>query len=111
MKAPIDLDHLNRYVFGDASLLAEILGIFREQARLVAARMDPAMDAEAWYHAAHTLKGAARGVGAWSLGDAAEQAEHMAEAAAEDRAAALKSLVDLAASAADYAGDLIDRAA
>ena len=54
MNAPIDLDHLNRYVFGDAALLAEILGIFREQAGAVAGRMDPAMDAEAWRLAAHT---------------------------------------------------------
>jgi chemotaxis protein histidine kinase CheA len=111
MNAPIDLDHLNRYVFGDAALLAEVLGIFREQAGAVAGRMDPTMDAEAWRLAAHTLKGAARGVGAWALGDAAEHAEALADAAAEERAAALRSIVDLAASAADYASDLIGRAA
>lgn len=111
MSAPIDLDHLNRYVFGDAALLAEILGIFREQSALLTAQMTPSMDAEAWHLAAHTLKGAARGVGAWALGEAAEHAENLTDGAPEERAAALKSLVDLAASAADYAGDLIDRAA
>jgi HPt (histidine-containing phosphotransfer) domain-containing protein len=111
MSAPIDLDHLNRYVFGDSALLAEILGLFRDQATSLSAQMNPSMGAEAWHLAAHTLKGAARGVGAWALGEAAERAEALAGAAAEERAAALKSIVDLAASAADYAGDLIDRAA
>jgi HPt (histidine-containing phosphotransfer) domain-containing protein len=111
MSAPIDLDHLNRYVFGDSALLAEILGLFRDQATSLSAQMNLSMGAEAWHLAAHTLKGAARGVGAWALGEAAERAEALAGAAAEERAAALKSIVDLAASAADYAGDLIDRAA
>lgn len=111
MTAPIDLDHLDRYVFGDAALRAEILGIFREQAAAVSARMDLSMDAEAWHLAAHTLKGAARGVGAWALGEAAERAETVANAAAEERAEALKSIVDLAATAADYAQGLIERAA
>ncbi len=111
MNAPIDLDHLNRYVFGDSALLAEVLGIFREQLATLPAQMNPSMDAQAWRLAAHTLKGAARGVGAWALGKAAERAEQMTEASAEERAAALKSLVDLAAAAADYAGDVIGRAA
>ncbi len=111
MSAPIDLDHLNRYVFGDAALLSEVLGIFREQLETVAGQMSPSMDAEAWYLAAHTLKGAARGVGAWALGEAAERAEQLTEASSEQRAAALKSIVDLSASAADYARVLIGRAA
>lgn len=111
MSAPIDLEHLNRYVFGDTALLAEVLGIFREQLETFRNQMSPSMDAEAWRLAAHTLKGAARGVGAWALGEAAERAEKAADAGPEERAAALKSIVDLAASAADYAGDLIGRAA
>jgi chemotaxis protein histidine kinase CheA len=111
MSAPIDVDHLNRYVFGDAALLAEVLGIFREQLETLSGRMDPSMDADAWRLAAHTLKGAARGVGAWALGDAAERAEEVTDATPEERAAALKSIVDLAAFAADYAGVLISRAA
>ncbi len=111
MSAPIDLDHLNRYVFGDAALLAEVLGIFREQVETLAGEMNPSMDSEGWHLAAHTLKGAARGVGAWALGDAAERAEKVTDATPEERAAALKSIVDLAATAADYAGELIGRAA
>jgi HPt (histidine-containing phosphotransfer) domain-containing protein len=112
MTAPIDLDHLNRYVFGDKALLAEILGIFKEQAASLSARMTPAMEDEAWHLAAHTLKGAARGVGAWALGDAAERAETLSGAAsAPERAKALKKIVDLAQSAADYADRLANEAA
>lgn len=112
MVAPIDLDHLNRYVFGDRALLHEVLGIFKEQAASLATEMRPSMDDDAWRHAAHTLKGAARGVGAWALGDAAEHAETLSGAAsADDRAKALKTIVDLAQSAADYADRLINEAA
>lgn len=112
MSAPIDLDHLNRYVFGDKALLGEILGIFKEQAAAISDRMQPTMDDEAWHLAAHTLKGAARGVGAWALGEAAERAERLSGAgAADERAKALKSIVDLARSAADYADQVINDAA
>jgi chemotaxis protein histidine kinase CheA len=112
MPAPIDLDHLNRYVFGDKALLDEVLAIFKEQAASLSGRMQPSMDDDAWRLAAHTLKGAARGVGAWALGDAAAAAENLpADASAEDRAAVLKAIVDLARSAADYAEELINTAA
>ncbi len=106
--APIDLDHLSRYVFGDKALLAEVLGIFRDEAAQISARMTPAMDDDAWRLAAHKLKGAARGIGAFALADAAERAEH---AAADERAAALSLIVDLARAAADYAGDVMRDAA
>lgn len=109
MSAPIDLEHLNKYVFGDKALLNEVLGIFKEQATSLSEQMTPSMDDEAWRLAAHTLKGAARGVGAWALGDAAAQAE--AAASGEDRVKALKVIVDLAQSAADYAGRVMDEAA
>lgn len=112
MSAPIDLEHLNRYVFGDKALLGEVLGIFKEQAALISDRMQPSMDDEAWHLAAHTLKGAARGVGAWALGDAAERAEALSGAgAAEERVKVLSAIVDLAKSAADYADQLINDAA
>ena len=112
MPAPIDLDHLKQYVFGDRALLFEVLGIFKDQVSALSDRMQPSMDDEAWYLAAHTLKGAARGVGAWALGDAAERAEALCgAAAAEERAKALKAIVDLARSAADYADRLMDQAA
>lgn len=109
MSAPIDLEHLNRYVFGDKALLGEVLGIFKEQAALISDRMQPSMDDEAWHLAAHTLKGAARGVGAWALGDAAERAEK--SFGAEERAKILTELVREARNAAECADALMTDAA
>ncbi len=109
MTAPIDLDHLNRYVFGDKALLAEVLGIFIDQARSVADRMQQDMSDDDWRLAAHTLKGAARGVGAWRLGDAADRAEPLTDAAERERA--VQEIVDLAVEAADYAATVTDCAA
>lgn len=109
MSAPIDLEHLNRYVFGDKALLNEILGIFKEQAALLAERMQPSMDDEAWHLAAHTLKGAARGVGAWSLGAAAERAER--SFGEEERIRVLAEILREARKASDHADALIADAA
>lgn len=109
MSAPIDLDHLNRYVFGDQALLNEILGIFKEQAAAISDRMQPSMDDDAWRLAAHTLKGAARGVGAWSLGAAAERAEK--SFGEEERVRMLAEIVREARKASDHADALIAGAA
>ena len=73
----IDLDHLNRYVFGDKGLLDEVLTIFSEQAEQWLERLDLTLEDSAWKDAAHTLKGAARGVGSWTLGDLCEEAEKL----------------------------------
>lgn len=75
MTAPIDIQHLEQYVFGDRALLDEILTIYIEQASMLLDRFDVSMDDESWHSTAHTLKGASRGVGAWSVGDLAEKAE------------------------------------
>ncbi len=112
MTAPIDLEHLNKYVFGDEALLREILGIFREQIATLANRMAPDASDDDWRLAAHTLKGAARGVGAWALGDAAERAEALgADAGPDVRAVLLQEVIDLGGRAVDHANTLIERAA
>lgn len=73
----IDIDHLNHSVFGDAGLRAEILGLFVEQVSSILAAFDPALDDDAWRHLSHTLKGSARGVGAFALGDVLAEAENL----------------------------------
>lgn len=83
MTDPIDLDHLERYVCGDAGLRAEVLGLFVEQTRLMLDRLVVDAEDEAWRDAAHALKGAARGVGAWAVGDLAEEAEGLVAGAPE----------------------------
>ena len=89
---PVDLAHLDRYTGGDRALDEEILLLFANQCRESLARLDEiaagVVDAKAWRQATHTLKGAARGVGAFALGDAAAAAEK----AGTERESALAAL-------------------
>jgi hypothetical protein len=86
----IDLAHLARMTMGEAGLDREVLTLFDRQAGLLLARMQgaPAPLVAAF---AHTLKGSARGVGAWRVAEAAGAVEIRA-AQPEDRAAALARL-------------------
>ncbi|MEP0708580.1 Hpt domain-containing protein [Parvibaculum sp.] len=81
---PIDLVHLSRYTLGNRSLENELLGLFRSQADVYLARLDEAADDKEWKNAAHSLKGSARGLGAWALADLAEEAEGLAPGDARD---------------------------
>jgi HPt (histidine-containing phosphotransfer) domain-containing protein len=76
----VDFAHLERYAGGDAALIEEVLGLFREQAELWIRLLDPAADQGAWRDAAHTLKGSARGIGAFTLADRCEDAEREPDA-------------------------------
>ncbi|MEL6791229.1 MAG: Hpt domain-containing protein [Pseudomonadota bacterium] len=94
----IDLNHLQLYVGDDVSLRDEILSIFEDQLALWMGRLSPDMDDDTWYQAAHTLKGAARGVGVWAIGDLCEKAEALmgpdAEPARADLLGQLGPLAD-----------------
>lgn len=85
MPPGIDEGHLHRMTLGDRSLEREVLKIFARQTVVLLGRM---ADAEPAYAAAaaHTLKGSARGVGAWRVALAAERVE---KAAGEGRRAAV----------------------
>jgi HPt (histidine-containing phosphotransfer) domain-containing protein len=79
----IDLDHLNRYTGGDRALNEEILQLFAQQCNATVARLEELAAIEgaggkSWHEATHTLKGAARGVGAFALADIAAEAETIA---------------------------------
>jgi HPt (histidine-containing phosphotransfer) domain-containing protein len=75
----VDLEHLNRYTGGDYALNEEILCLFATQCREMMAKLESLASAEAdaksWRETTHTLKGAARGIGAFALGNAAAAAE------------------------------------
>ena len=77
MDAPVlDRDHLARYTGGEAALEAELFSLLDAQIdACISAMADASGDADVWARAAHTLKGAARGVGAMNLGEACEAAE------------------------------------
>jgi HPt (histidine-containing phosphotransfer) domain-containing protein len=78
--AALDEDHLARMTLGDRRLEREVLEIFLRQAAIMLDRIagaEPVLAAAA----AHTLKGSARGIGAWRVAGAAEHLEYAAGAA------------------------------
>jgi HPt (histidine-containing phosphotransfer) domain-containing protein len=96
----IDDSHLERMTLGDRRLEREVLELFVRQTTLMLNRIvgaEPAIAAAA----AHTLKGSARGIGAWRVARAAELLEHaagvpgqeddVAEAITELKAASLEA--------------------
>lgn len=91
---PVDLVHLARYTMGNRSLEKEVLKLFCCQADLYVDRLRNASDVQSWQEAAHTLKGSARGIGAWDVADAAERAESLV---ADFRSEAMCSAVEVVA--------------
>jgi HPt (histidine-containing phosphotransfer) domain-containing protein len=90
--SPVDLAHLARYTGGDPRINAEIFELFSlhcaETLRLLRAQLD-APERKSWHNAAHSLKGAAMGIGAFDLARTAGEAEAMNPEIAPVRAAAL----------------------
>jgi chemotaxis protein histidine kinase CheA len=69
----VDFAYLEGFMAGDRAVVKEVLALFRQQAVIWAAGLDPADPG--WRDAVHTIKGAARGIGATQLGDICEEAE------------------------------------
>ncbi len=92
----VDFAYLERFALGDAKVIEEVLGLFREQAAIWAPLLDA--NVEGWRDAVHTIKGSARGVGAFALGDVCERAEATGASALPAVHAALDAaLFDVAA--------------
>jgi HPt (histidine-containing phosphotransfer) domain-containing protein len=91
----IDLSRLREMTMDDAGLAAEALGIFRAQAEMWSRLLDPSGDPETWGDACHSIKGAARSVGALALGDACARAETLARGQAIGRAQAAVALSEV----------------
>jgi HPt (histidine-containing phosphotransfer) domain-containing protein len=88
---PIDTDHLQRMTLGDASLEREVLAMFSGQAmRLMRELAAPSSDRRAL---AHMLKGSARAIGAFRVGEAAELLEAVLRRG-DDPSEALDELTD-----------------
>lgn len=108
---PVDLAHLRRYTLGDRDLEVEILGLFAEQLPVTIGALNKAASMKEWGIAAHTLKGSARAVGAWSLATLAETAEklsHLPEAS--ERRQVVGRLEEAADEARDYISALSNAA-
>ena len=101
LSKPIDLDHLARYTGGEKALNAEILRLFDSQVTGMVDELNTVLavrDVKRWREIAHTIKGAARGVGAFGMGEAAAAAEPIDPVNAERAKAAIQSLEDEAQS-------------
>ena len=82
--------HLARYTGGDAALNAEVFELFVGQATELMRQLESVIqtgDTQRWRHVTHTVKGAARGIGAFELADAAASAEPIDPALDAERAA------------------------
>ena len=91
-EAPVDLVHLARYTGGDRNLNTEILRLFNGQLHDMVGELLTVLeqrDTRKWREVTHTIKGAARGVGAFAMGDAAAAAEPVDPITSPDRAVQL----------------------
>ena len=105
----IDLVHLARMTLGDRSLEREVLQLFDRQADLLVGRL-AAADAGAVGALAHTLKGSARGIGAWRVARAAEALEQAAAGDAGALALAKQRVASASADARAMIADLLQAA-
>ena len=106
----IDLVHLSRQTCGDGALESELLRLFANQAQQFAARLvDDRLPGDGPWRAdlAHRLKGSARAVGAFPLGEAAEAYEDCARAESPDLAQAQRRLAEAIARARCAIRDLL----
>jgi hypothetical protein len=103
---PIDLAHLARMTLGDHALEREVLALFDRQIDMLIARMSEVAPSGA-AALAHTLKGSARGIGAWPMARAAEAVE---AASAAELAQALAALATAAGETRAAIADILSRA-
>ena len=80
----LDLAHLAHYTGNDPHLQAELLGLFGEQMSAQLKLLTTGVTGQDWAIATHTLKGAARAVGAWSVAAVAEELEQLDPATQSD---------------------------
>jgi HPt (histidine-containing phosphotransfer) domain-containing protein len=103
---PLDLKHLFRMTLGDHCLEREVLALFDRQVDMLIARMET-IDPSCVPALAHTLKGSARGVGAWPMARAAEAVE---AAPAAELAPAIAALAQAASEARAVIAEILDAA-
>ncbi|HEX7725057.1 MAG TPA: Hpt domain-containing protein [Rhizomicrobium sp.] len=92
----VDLEHLARYTGGDVALNSEVLALFANQAAELIAKLQTVLetrDLKSWKEITHSLKGAARGIGAFGFANAAAHAEPFEPAL--DNANAVEALQSL----------------
>jgi HPt (histidine-containing phosphotransfer) domain-containing protein len=69
----VDFGYLEGFAASDRQVVSDVLTLFQQQAQIWAGSLDGADPG--WRDVVHTIKGAARGVGANALGDICAEAE------------------------------------
>lgn len=91
---PLDLVHLDRHTLGNRDLAREVLGLFARQAEQLRHRLGEEGDPAERARAVHTIKGSARGIGAWKVAEAAETMEAALRGGKAGDASALNAAID-----------------
>lgn len=73
--AAIDYAHLRTQAAANTDVMREVMQLFLVQTEELVAALETTTDGKTWRELTHTLKGSARGVGAFALADAAARAE------------------------------------
>lgn len=106
---PVDLVHLARYTMGNRELEHEVLNLFAKQSVIYLERLRKAADKQTWQEAAHTLKGSARGIGAWQIAEIVSAIEQLSFAIdEEDKHDKLGELTQSIDDANDFIDGLLD---
>lgn len=108
LSGAVDFTVLERMTGGDAGVSEEVLGLFVQQAQLWAPLLDVREDG--WRDAAHTVRGAAAGIGAQALADACATAEAAQKSEVPPLLDRVRTALDLAlADVAAYRHELMLR--
>jgi len=108
--AIFDRDHLRQYTSGEEALERELIGLFLGQLAPMRTQLDATASAQDWKFASHSLKGAARSIGAPQIAALAEKLESFGPGeAAQGRGEVLAELDEaMAVFAAEVEKLLID---
>jgi HPt (histidine-containing phosphotransfer) domain-containing protein len=106
LSGAVDFSVLETFTGGDAAVAEEVLAIFGEQAAVWAPLLDAG--SPGWRDAAHTVRGAAAGIGAHELAEACAVAEAAEDALAGPALGRVQDALDRAL--ADVAAYLHERA-
>lgn len=90
----VDFAYLEAYTMNDVGIIEEVLRLFQQQCELWTPLLD--IRHEGWRDAAHTLKGAAAGIGAHDLSALAGEAEKGDEGGAAGRLERVKTAMNAA---------------
>jgi HPt (histidine-containing phosphotransfer) domain-containing protein len=71
----VDYEHLHAQAAGDRDVMREVLDLFILHTAQIIEGLEAADNPTTWRTLTHTLKGSARGVGAFAVADAAAAAE------------------------------------